>query len=474
VNIFFVGLTGSIGRIPILLSKQLNFSSIHQIILSDADLHPNCSSYNYYRDASLGKFYQEEEYADIAIDAKILKDLASCESEALKMMDRFQNTNGLLFYEKRINLYHKQVRYWLNYLKKNKIDTCVFGTIPHVVHDYIIFSLCKYLGIKTSMFYRFPILPNRNVSLYSMTDWITQDPEICEKYNFHLKNPEALKLKKNFLGYLDLQSGNKGKTFTGIMRSNKGLSKLFKISNYNKFIKYKIDHWSTTFQRRSDLKNNLLTRAHPRFFSKKRISYLQAPNLDEKFIYASLHFQPECSTSPMGGQYVHQDLMIEALIKNIPADYKIYIKPHIYGGLAQSLSRRIKFDHRTFLVAPSLNSYEFIKNSSAVATVTGTAGWEAFLNKKPVLMFGENFYKAAPGVFSIQSSEDFILSNKKIFDENFKIETDMIHAFLKSMQEISFEGWVDNRYENYSPLSPEDNANNIAARLLKILNNKEL
>ena len=89
-------------------------------------------------------------------------------------------------------------------------------------------------------------------------------------------------------------------------------------------------------------------------------------------------------------------------------------------------------------------------------------------------MFGENFYKAAPGVFSIQSSEDFIFSNKKIFDENFKIETDMIHAFLKSMQEISFEGWVDNRYENYSPLSPEDNANNIAARLLKILNNKEL
>ena len=42
---------------------------------------------------------------------------------------------------------------------------------------------------------------------------------------------------------------------------------------------------------------------------------------------------------------------------------------------------------------------ELIAKSRAVATITGTAGWEALQMGKPVICFGYAWYRSFPGVF---------------------------------------------------------------------------
>ena len=53
---------------------------------------------------------------------------------------------------------------------------------------------------------------------------------------------------------------------------------------------------------------------------------------------------------------------------------------------------------------PKCKVYGTTKEFEAVATATGTLGWQAVMNKVPVLMFGEYFYKDAPEVYRISTS----------------------------------------------------------------------
>ena len=43
-------------------------------------------------------------------------------------------------------------------------------------------------------------------------------------------------------------------------------------------------------------------------------------------------------------------------------------------------------------MAPETNTFELVKSSKLVTTITGTVGWEALLFKKPVIAFGDVYY----------------------------------------------------------------------------------
>ena len=62
----------------------------------------------------------------------------------------------------------------------------------------------------------------------------------------------------------------------------------------------------------------------------------------------------------------------------------------------------------------NIDSFPLIANSKAVATVTGTVGWEAMVRRKPVLVFGLSWYEKYAGVL-------------KIVDEKSAAEDNAIH-----------------------------------------------
>jgi hypothetical protein len=46
------------------------------------------------------------------------------------------------------------------------------------------------------------------------------------------------------------------------------------------------------------------------------------------FVYYPLHYQPESTTSPLGGVYHQQILLIETLAAAIPDGWEVYVKEH--------------------------------------------------------------------------------------------------------------------------------------------------
>lgn len=127
------------------------------------------------------------------------------------------------------------------------------------------------------------------------------------------------------------------------------------------------------------------------------------PNLDEKYVYFPLHFQPEMTTQAQCNQiFLNQALVIEKLATMLPDDWKIYVKenPIQYETCrSQAFYNRLKAIPNLHIVPITTNTFQLTQHSQFVATITGTAGWEALKNAKPVLVFGNTWYENLPGAF---------------------------------------------------------------------------
>jgi len=130
----------------------------------------------------------------------------------------------------------------------------------------------------------------------------------------------------------------------------------------------------------------------------------------EPYIYFPLHLQPELTTSALGGAYADQMLAIEALSSWLPKGYFIYLKENPKQTEKQRgplFYKRLAALKNVRLLSRTENSIALIKGSVGVATVTGTAGWEALFHGKPVLVFGLAWYRGFSGVTEFRRDLDF-------------------------------------------------------------------
>ena len=120
------------------------------------------------------------------------------------------------------------------------------------------------------------------------------------------------------------------------------------------------------------------------------------------YVYAPLHNQPEMSTSALGGLFRDQLLMIEAVARVLPEGWQIYVKENPRQG---AYARGPMFFHRLSrirgvrLVPSDANTFELSARARLTATVSGTPGWESLRKGRPVLVFGNPWYKSLPGVY---------------------------------------------------------------------------
>jgi capsule polysaccharide export protein KpsC/LpsZ len=163
--------------------------------------------------------------------------------------------------------------------------------------------------------------------------------------------------------------------------------------------------------------------------------------------------QPEASTCPKAGAFTDQERIIELLAFHLPAQVKLYVKEHPNQG---ELLRNCAFYQRLLdipqvqFVPKNFSTFTLIENAKAIATCTGTAGFESLFRAKPVLMFGHRFYQYARGVYCIHSSQDCKEALKKIL-ENGEVPTIRdARLFLKSVQDTAAETYVGYPESKYS------------------------
>lgn len=412
-----------------------------------------------------------EKLKDVEFDPpgeELINKMHRVESIILTMMNKHFEGKCV---DERKNFYYNMLQYWYGVLNKFKFEVIIYWQPPHHAYNYLIFELARILKIKTIIF--------SNTLIAGRILW---ENNIWE-------GSRAL---------LEEIAANKDKKF-----SPKDLSEDLQL-----YLKFCFNDATTvhhkTIMKRGSLKNKIilkikiLVKSIKNFTVLKRLyQYLYKvlgnniqkeyhyyskvqPDLTKKYIYVALNSQPECSTSPLGGIFVNQILMVKTLASAIPKDWLIYVKEHwvqwLLFGLNYTDYRYPGYYKQIFqiknvkLIPINSDSYSLIEKSQAVATVSGTSGWEAVLRKKPALIFGYPWYKDSPGIFMVNDSKSCRLAIKKIIN-GYRPHYDEIINYLKCIEHASVHGYIDEKAQKNLKITKQNCINNILTIINQELKN---
>ena len=367
----------------------------------------------------------------------------------------------------------------VEFFKKKKIDTVTFVWVPHVSADYVIYGLCKILKIKTIILEQCSFL-NR---FYAHSDLISYSSEFVKKLENTKTNFENKRLSlysEKYIKWLMSPKPHpdwymKDETFGGFTLH------LFGKKIFVKFLKGIIQFFKGKTKINFVLRN-LMLEIQTKFLNKElKLNYQKLsslPDFKQKYIYFPLHVQPEMSTTPLADQFVDQFNIIEILSASVPNDVYIFVKEHpaqlSFGRssieyLAFSNSKNVK------IVDMNTDTFDLIDKSIAVATCTGTAGFEALFKKKPVLFFSKyNVFSYAPGGFIISSVKDCKMALKKIV-KGVKVEIKKLKQFIINVESISESGNINGIEHNLKRIgiTKKENLENISKVILNELFQKE-
>ena len=131
------------------------------------------------------------------------------------------------------------------------------------------------------------------------------------------------------------------------------------------------------------------------------------------FVVYFMHYQPERSSLPEGLYFVQQWFAVRLLSWALPAGWTLVVREHPSMWLhALDVTVRTRGIYGEITSLPNVkicsmdvDTFEVIDRSAAVATLTGSVGFQAILRNKPVLAFGLPAYKDHPACFPVSSSE---------------------------------------------------------------------
>jgi len=330
----------------------------------------------------IGFLYNQPDWGRFVLN-KNIEPLSA--AELIKFMDMFsreKRSRGLDVHEL-LNIAKNYFRYFIWLITSKKIDHVLFSVMPIIGLDYVCYLAARRLNVDTVMCYQ-SLFPNRFFFVHELEDFgifsgvssrsLGASPEIDWGYKkdlFYMKGQviknrrisPSYRLLKDFFRY-GIRKSKKPMRFSGAFE-NFTQAKEFDV-NYKRYAKQQIDL-----------------------------------DLSVNFVYFPLHLQPELTTTGMGGDFSDQLDAIETLSEMLPFGWKVYVKENPKQGFEQ---RGVEFFHRVRSLAnveylsKEVNTYALMEHCRFVATITGTAGWEAITGGKPALVFGLAWYAQMPGV----------------------------------------------------------------------------
>jgi len=357
-------------------------------------------------------------------------------------------------------------------IKDEKITHALFFNVPHLVCDTILYDICQCMGIKTTIVTQ-SIFPGRFFSMNRVSDYGFFDassskakPMKIEKGKgldlFYMKDigqsldkPGKLSLKGrlNILIYLLLKRPSmltRPHDVLGLFSRAKKIYSGFP-SWRDPFAKFFHENEMAYFEHLMEFEN-------------------QQVDIEQKYIYFPLQLQPEMTTSSLGGRYRDQLLAIEELSRILPDDVKIYVKENPKQG---AYSRGPLFFHRlkridNVVFMPSYaNTNTLTAHCQAVATITGTVGWEAVRQGKKAIVFGNTWYSGFPGVFRWQDG----LTYEKI--EGADVNHDELERNAGALVDACHRGVIERHYVKIDDgHDPDENRTRVAKTLKALLKGK--
>ena len=177
--------------------------------------------------------------------------------------------------------------------------------------------------------------------------------------------------------------------------------------------------------------------------------------------------QPEMTTSTLGGVYTDQLLAIERISNIIPNDWVIYVKENpkqLEAHRGEFFFKRLSLIKKAKYISKEVNSFDLIDSCQFVATITGTAGWEALLAQKPSVIFGQSWYQEFQGVIKYSNT----ITLEEILDT--KIDKKKLEKEYNNFIKKTANGVVDRGYiANFPNYSDENNSKFLKESLSEII-----
>ena len=152
------------------------------------------------------------------------------------------------------------------------------------------------------------------------------------------------------------------------------------------------------------------TQMHRRFVKNKaRIERVRDLAEVGDFVYFPLHLEPEMNVHILGRRFYNQVDAIQALLGVMPEGWTLLVKENprqdsLHRG--DGFYQRLRMLPGVRFVADDMPSQRLIEKSRLVASIVGTAGYEALLAGKPCLCLGDAWYAGLPGVFAFNENVD--------------------------------------------------------------------
>jgi hypothetical protein len=406
-----------------------------------------------------GRFFADVDWNSIApLDEELIERMRHCEAIFMRMAQRYAQAmgyaiSGTVPYNESKRLYLNELRYWNHLLDTKHIDLVVMYHIPHQGYDYILYNLCKLKGI--------PVVHLDHLfmvdSIFAVEDWedsVVEVRDALQHLREQYKDPATpIPLSRNYEYYFQYYRGKKLAPWyqakQSIFAKQSFLLKWWRRAL--KVLRRNPRQFFSTLASQQFWSRKIREHRTIRFYNR----HVTVPDLNKPFIYLALHCQPEASTLPEAGAFMDQELIAQLIATYLPAGVSLYVKEHPGQG---ERFRSVEF-YQSLLAIPAVSfipketdTYELIDRCIAVATATGTVGFEAIMRQKPVLMFGHFFTQYGPGSFSIRTAEDCRKALEQIFSRKESHTVRDVRLFLKAVEQCAtpYPGPPDSPFEEHT------------------------
>ncbi|KJJ84924.1 capsule polysaccharide biosynthesis family protein [Candidatus Omnitrophus magneticus] len=339
--------------------------------------------------------------------------------------------------------------FWEDFIKTNKIDILV-SEFPSILATCVAWVVCQKYGVQFLSFGDMPIQGDR---VGIITSWeghyeglldavkndympIAGDTELDRLTKIYLEDIKCNGVRKTKKAIVDMEEAKSRGVFKGIFFKDI-LNRLEKIKRdkeyyvYDKsFILRLINRVKAPLYRKMLLLGDTFNRD---YFPDK-----------ERYFFFPLHMPGEWSNySFLGLRNADQVAVVREASYCLPLGAYLYVKEHTtgFGNRNMSFYKEIKKIPNVRLINPYANTMELIKKSQAVVTLGSTVGFETFLLRRPVIYWGEPWYRGFFGMYKANTPEQ--LSRLMQNAGSLHVATDEeVYRCIRAMFASSFQGFT--------------------------------
>ena len=175
-----------------------------------------------------------------------------------------------------------------------------------------------------------------------------------------------------------------------------------------------------------------------------------------------MHYHPESSTSVLAPSYTNEFNNILNISNNLPFGTYLYVKDHTNAVGVQSTDfyKKIQLLPAVKLVHHKVNIKNLIIKSKGVITINSTAGYEALMLGKPVILLGRVLYESFKNVYFVNNFSEIYDTIKTIG----KVDSEEVLKDIIAYYKYTYSGVLDFDKESYSEDYFADMAKNIIER----------